>query len=165
MQVTPRVSFGMIVLNGEPFLRYNLRALYPFAHQIIVVEGACRGAESLATEDGHSTDQTLQILEDFKKNEDPLNKLTIVTRNGFWSEKDEQSAAYAKIATGDYLWQIDVDEFYQPQDMETILSCLSSDPTITAVSFKQITFWGGFEYFVDGWYLRRGADIYRRLFK
>jgi hypothetical protein len=35
----PLISFGMIVLNGEPFLRYNLRVLYPFAHQIIVVEG------------------------------------------------------------------------------------------------------------------------------
>jgi hypothetical protein len=35
-----RVSFGIIVLNGEPFTRYNLRALYPFAHEIIVVEVA-----------------------------------------------------------------------------------------------------------------------------
>src|SRR3546814_12365174 len=31
----PRITFGMIVLNGEPFLRYNLRSLYPYAHQII----------------------------------------------------------------------------------------------------------------------------------
>ena len=37
--VFPRISFGIIVLNGEPFTRYNLRALYPFAHQIIVAEG------------------------------------------------------------------------------------------------------------------------------
>ena len=35
-----QVTFGTIVLNGEPFTRHNLRALYPFAHQIIVVEGA-----------------------------------------------------------------------------------------------------------------------------
>ena len=33
--------------------------------------------------------------------------------NGFWpGEKDEQSRAYAARATGDYLWQVDVDEFY-----------------------------------------------------
>ena len=38
----PRVTFGIIVLNGEPFTRYCLRSLYPFAHQIIVVEGGTR---------------------------------------------------------------------------------------------------------------------------
>lgn len=42
MSHQPRITFGMIVLNGEPFTRYNLRALYPFAHEIIVVEGAAR---------------------------------------------------------------------------------------------------------------------------
>ena len=41
MKKLPSITFGMIVLNGEPFVRYNLRALYPFAHQIIVVEGVC----------------------------------------------------------------------------------------------------------------------------
>ncbi len=35
----PKVTFGIIVLNGEPFTRYCLRSLYPFAHEIIVVEG------------------------------------------------------------------------------------------------------------------------------
>ena len=155
----------MIVLNGEPFLLYNLRALYPYAYQIIVVEGACHGAESIATGDGHSTDGTLQTLKNFKENEDPQGKLQIVTREGFWTEKDEQSAAYAKVADGDYLWQVDVDEFYKPADMEKILTLLHQDKSITAVSFKQITFWGGLEFVADGWYLQNGANIYRRLFK
>jgi hypothetical protein len=34
----------MIVLNGEPSIRYNLRALYPFAHQIFLAEGAAPAA-------------------------------------------------------------------------------------------------------------------------
>ena len=42
---------------------------------------------------------------------------------------------------------------------------LGSDSQITTVSFKQITFWGGFDYVTDGWYLRRGAEIFHRLFK
>ena len=46
---TPKITFGMIVLNGEPFIKYNLRALYPYAHQIIVVEGACPSSASVAT--------------------------------------------------------------------------------------------------------------------
>jgi len=171
MKDLPRVTFGMIVLNGEPFVRYNLRALYPFAHQIIVVEGASPGAKSIATPDGHSSDGTLETLQDFKANEDPQKKLTIVTAedegypDGFWpGEKHEQSQAYAQRATGDYLWQVDVDEFYKPEDVKVIMEMLRDDPQITAASFKQIQFWGGFSYYVDSWYLQRGGEQFHRLF-
>lgn len=161
----PRITFGIIVLNGEPFTRYTLRSLYPFAHEIIVVEGATLTAADIATPDGHSTDGTLKALYRFKAEEDPENKVQIVTRNGFWGEKDEQSQAYAERATGDYLWQVDIDEFYKSEDMRTLLEMLRDDPEITSVSFKMITFWGGFDYITDGWYLRQGAEIYHRLFK
>ena len=161
----PKVTFGIIVLNGEPFTRYCLRALYPFAHEIIVVEGATVSASTIATSDGHSTDDTLETLYHFKTEEDPNDKVKIITKNGFWSEKDEQSQAYAEKATGDYLWQVDIDEFYKEKDMQCILKMMQKDPNITAVSFKQITFWGGCNYVTDGWYLRRGAAIYHRLFK
>jgi hypothetical protein len=161
----PRISFGMIVLNGEPFLRYNLRSLYPFAHQIIVVEGAALGSAAHATPDGHSTDNTLETLRRFKAEEDPENKLTIITRDTFWPEKDEMSQAYAQAATGDYLWQVDSDEFYLPQDMESMINLLETRPIITAVSFQQITFWGAPNYTADSWILRRGAAEYHRLFK
>lgn len=168
----PRVTFGMIVLNGEPFTRYNLRALYPFAHQIIVVEGAAPAATASANPQGHSTDDTLAVLRDFQAREDPEGKLLIVTAedeghpDGFWpGEKDQQSQAYARRATGDYLWQVDSDEFYRPEDVAAVLAMLRADPTIAGASFKQLTFWGGFDYTVDGWYLRRGAAIYQRLFR
>ncbi len=172
MSGLPKVTFGIIVLNGEPFVRYNLRALYPFAHQIIVVEGAAPGAAAIASADGHSNDGTLETLRDFKAHEDPEGKLILVMAedeghpDGFWpGEKHEMSQAYAKRATGDYLWQVDVDEFYKPEDMHSILAMLRENPTVTAVSFKMLTFWGGFDYLTDGWYLRRGAHIYHRLFK
>jgi len=168
----PQITFGMIVLNGEPFLRYNLRSLYSFAHQIIVVEGAAPGAAYIATDDGHSTDGTLETLHDFRAHDDPEDKVTIITAedvghpDGFWpGEKHEQSQAYAKQATGDFLWQVDVDEFYKPEDIRQIVQMLHDDPGITAASFKMITFWGGFDYITDGWYLRRGAEIYHRLFR
>jgi hypothetical protein len=168
----PAVTFGMIVLNGLPFLPYNLRALYPYAHQIIVVEGAVPGAAALATTDGHSRDGTLEELTRFARDEDPDGKLTIVTAesdghtDGFWpGEKDEQSRAYAARATGDYLWQVDVDEFYLPADMESILIRLARPPELSAVTFPTLTFWGGLNHVADGWYLRRGASDYHRLFR
>jgi hypothetical protein len=154
-----RVSFGLIVLNGEPFLRYNLRALYPFAHQIIVVEGAVRTAACIASPDGHSTDGTLDTLRRFKSEEDPDNKVDIVKRDGFWIEKKEQSQEFSRRATGDILWIIGVDEFYHSKDMLHILRLLQANPDIAAVTVRQITFWGGFDYVADGWYLRQGSRL------
>jgi hypothetical protein len=168
----PLISFGIIVLNGEPFTRYCIKALYPHAYQIIVAEGACEGSRSIATPDGHSTDGTLELLRKIKKEEDPDNKITIVTAedeghsDGFWpGEKHEQSEAYTKRTTGNYLWQIDIDEFYKDEDIFKIIKLLKSEPEITAVSFRQKQFWGGFDYLVDSWYLRRGMNEFHRLFK
>jgi len=170
--ILPKVTYGIIVLNGEPLTRYCLRSLYPFAHEIIVVEGAAPGAAGVARPDGHSSDSTLDVLRDFKANEDVYGKLTIVTaeddghENGFWpGEKDEQSQAYARRATGDYLWQVDIDEFYREEDMEKILGYLASNPGASGMAFEELTFWGGLDYIADGWYLRRGAARIPRLFR
>lgn len=164
-QQWPRISFGVIVLNGEPFTRYCLRALYPFAHEIIVVEGANPSSAAIATPEGHSLDGTLETLRRFKVEEDPEDKLQIVTCEGFWSEKDDQSRAYAERATGDYLWQVDIDEFYRPEAIEAVLERLRADPAISAMSFRELKFWGGFDYSVESWHARRGADTYHRLFR
>lgn len=168
----PKITFGIIVLNGEPFTRYCLKSLYPFAHEIIVVEGGHEDTRSVCTPDGHSIDGTLEALHRFKKEEDPENKVTIITRDGFWPKKDEfgrcrtpQSRAYAERATGDYLWQIDIDEFYRSSDMVRILEMLKENPDITAVTFPTHTFWGDINYISDSWALRRGAVYYHRLFK
>jgi hypothetical protein len=162
-----KISFGIIVLNGEPFTRYCLRSIYPFAHQIIVVEGAVRSAESVATVDGHSTDTTRDTIFRFQQEEDPEKKVQIISREGFWQEKDEMSQAYAEKCTGDYLWQIDVDEFYREADVRRIIELIVKDPSITAISFPQKSFWGGFDYVCDGPYLHRGFCEHgiARLFK
>jgi hypothetical protein len=165
-----KLTFGMIILNGEPFTRYNLRALYPFAHQIIVVEGACPSAVAVATKDGHSTDGTLKILQNFKRDEDPDHKLIIVTaqdeghKDGFWLEKNEMSQAYACRATGNYLWQVDSDEFYHADQVTRLIDILERERP-DAVSFPMITFWGGLDYITDSFYLiRDNAREFHRLF-
>ncbi len=168
----PKISFGIIVLNGQPFTHYCLKSLYTFAHEIIIVEGASYSAKEVATADGHSKDDTLNVIRNFIKNHDPLKKVTLVTAedqghpNGFWpGEKDQQSQAYAARATGDYLWQVDIDEFYMPQEMNRVIMLLQQDPTISGMSFKTKTFWGSTDVTVDGPFLLRGAEIYQRLFK
>jgi hypothetical protein len=140
----------MIVLNGEPFTCYNLRSLYPWAHQIIVVEGACRTAKNIATKDGHSVDGTLTSLRRFQADEDPEKKVLVVSArdegfdDGFWPEKTEMCEAFAKRATGNYLWQVDSDEFYREEEMTKVLGFLSEG--IGWATFPQQSFWGGIDY-------------------
>lgn len=168
----PKITFGIIVLNGEPFTRYCLRSIYPYAHEIIVVEGGHQDTKSVTTPDGHSIDGTLESLNKFKQEEDYQNKLTIITRNGFWPKTDEmgnhrtpQCRAYAEKATGDYLWQIDIDEFYKASDMQRIIKLLQNDASISSISFKQKSFWGSIDYISDSIYLRRNSGGWHRIFK
>ena len=146
-----------------------MRSLYPFAHQIIVVEGACPSAAGVATPEGHSRDGTLETLRKFKAEEDPENKVLLVTAecaghsDGFWSEKDEMSQAYANRATGDYVWQIDADEFYTPEGMRTVKSLLARDPSISGMTVRAITFWASLRFETDSFVFRTGEqrDIHR----
>jgi hypothetical protein len=168
----PKITFGIIVLNGEPFTKYCLRSLYPFAYEIIVVEGGHANASAVCTPHGHSVDGTLKSLNEFKKMEDPENKVIIITRDDFWPQKDElerdrtpQSRAYAEMATGDYLWQIDIDEFYREDGMAQMINLLKTDPTITTVSIPFTDYWGDIKFQIDGWYKRRHAKYCNRIFK
>ena len=168
----PRITFGIIVLNGEPFTRYCLRSIYPYAHEIIVVEGGHEDAKSVCTPDGHSVDGTLDVLYKFKSEEDPLDKVRIITKDGFWTKTDElgrhrtpQSRAYAERATGDYLWQIDIDEFYKAEDIKAIMEMLKQDSSISGVTFPFINFWGDIHYRVEGWKFLRGGSYCHRIFK
>ncbi len=163
-----KVTFGILALNSMPLLEYNLRALYPFAHQIVVVEGAVRTASALARPDGHSVDGTLEMLQQFKRQHDPENKLLVIGAreagfaDGFWPEKDEMSQAYAAHATGDWLWQVDSDEFYLEEDIAALLKSLSNSPEISGVSFPYLEFFGSFESYITGqWHLHTHPRFYR----
>lgn len=156
------ISFGIIVLNGEPFIRYNLENLYPHAYEIIIVEGAVEKFFHAATSDGHSLDSTLDIIKSFP---DPESKIKLIQRQGFWPEKDEMSNAYMEVCTGDYIWQVDVDEFYKPDDIEKIRDILTADPDITRVDVKSINFLRSFNARVMGATFVYGADEFIRIFR
>ncbi|TAK13060.1 MAG: glycosyltransferase family 2 protein [Anaerolineae bacterium] len=167
----PRITFGIISLNGLPFLEYNLRALYSFAHQIIVVEGAVETARGLARPDGHSQDGTYEFLQRFRAEDDPDKKLVLISAadagyaDGFWPEKDEMSQAYATRARGDWLWQVDGDEFYRAEDMQAVCDLLDAQPDITAASFPYREFWGAFDCRVRGWWHDFEHPAFHRLFR
>ena len=113
----PRVTFGVIVLNGEPFTRYCLRSLYPFAHEIIVVEGAVPGAANVSGPDGHSVDGTLDVLREFQSVEDPHRRVQVVTAEDEsptnWcppSKMSEEERAFGRRPIAICRWSMDTGE-------------------------------------------------------
>ena len=82
-----KITFGMIVFNAEEVLPAGMleaciRNVYDFAYEIIIVEGATRainhyfdGDTLPFTNDGRSTDRTIEIIESLSDPEAQLNIL------------------------------------------------------------------------------------------
>jgi glycosyltransferase involved in cell wall biosynthesis len=140
-----KFSFGMIVFNGDFFLRQCLDGVYDFAHEIVVIEGADRVSQPFANPDGTSTDQTWEILQNYP---DPKNKIRLF--RGRFKDKDEQSNAFMQHLNGDFVWLLDSDEMYQPGDMEHLARKLHDDPELMAVEMRHKVFFGGLERIADG---------------
>lgn len=156
----PKFSFVTIVLNGMPFLECALKAIYDFAHEIIIVEGAVKSCQFAANPDGSSVDGTVECIRRFP---DPGKKIRLV--QGSWPEKCEmQNAALAQV-TGDYVWLMDSDEIYRQEDLAKVADLLRREPDITQVNFIPDNFWKGFDHLMVAPFFFQPEAHYRRLFK
>lgn len=151
-----KITFGMIIFNSDFVLKQNLETVYPYAHNILVAEGPV----GYWQKQGHttSTDKTNQILKDFP---DPENKIKVV--HGQFAEKHEQANAYVpefdhNCKEPHFIWNLDADEIFKPQDIETVIGILGTDQ-YTSVGFKSISFYGGFERYLTGF--EEGAEFIR----
>lgn len=152
-----KIAFGMIVFNGDYVLQECLESVYPYATQILISEGPVRYWQ----DEGYttSTDRTNEILDTFP---DPDNKITVV--HGQFEEKDEECRAYMPYMRDDidYIWNLDSDEIYKPEDIEKIIQLLE-DEQYTSVGVRSCSFYGGFDYHIGGFELNR--DNFLRIFK
>lgn len=148
-----KITFGMIILNGDQVLEESLHSVYPYAHQILIAEGPVGYWQQQGVTT--STDGTNEILKNFP---DPENKIKIV--HSQYSEKDDQCNAYMEFLDSetDYIWNLDCDEVFKPEDIETVIGLLETE-RYTSVGFKSITFYGGFDKYLTGF--EEGAEFIR----
>jgi glycosyltransferase involved in cell wall biosynthesis len=154
-KVSPKVSVGVIAVNEEEYLSYCLKGIYGWdhCHEIIVVEGAVEKYPSKnVTSEGHSTDKTIEIIQNFR---DPEGKIKLVTQNKKWQDKMYQRNQYATRISGDWLFVVDADEFYTEEDLEQLAKEMSI-PNVDLLSFSRpegiIHFWYGLDRQVRGGY-------------
>ncbi len=156
----PKFSFIMIVLNGMPFIEYNLKSVYEFAHEVIIVEGAVEKCMFAANPDGSSKDGTVEFVKSFP---DPQNKIRFI--QGRWPEERDMRNETLRHVTGDYAWLLDSDEIYKREDLDKIKTILTDDPSITQVNFIGDNFWKGLDYIFVSPRFFEPACHFRRIFK
>jgi len=152
-----KISVQTIVFNAENtlpkgMLEKNIEQWFGVADEVIIVEGATRsirqfdGDTSSFTSDGKSTDNTREIILSLASRHPGVVK--VILGDGFWDGKTTMCNAAANAATGDYLWQVDSDEFYHEKDVPRILDLLDKEKP-DAVHFAANHFWGGWWTIMD----------------
>lgn len=108
--------------NEEEFILANLRNGYDEFDRIIVIEGGIKTQpHEVMTEDGHSKDNTLALIRQFKETEDKNNKVELITIRRPWNSLEEMKQLFIDLVSiGDILIIADVDEFYQLSDLKRI---------------------------------------------
>jgi glycosyltransferase involved in cell wall biosynthesis len=126
-----KITFGMIVKDGMPFVKYSLGCVHEIAHEIIIV-------------DGGSTDGTIEYIKS-------LDWDNIKLIQGTYKEKNDQANEYMKAATGDWVWVLDSDEVYKVRELyhvSTFLNNVGQDVNI--LKLKIINFFRNLDTVVIG---------------
>ena len=137
----------MNVLNGEPFIKYQLKSIYKFAHEIIIVEGAYKKFRHAAKK-FRSKDKTVKIIKNFY---DPKNKIKLIVKNEYYEDRMEMCNEFMKFISGDVIWQIDVDEFYDDKTHKIVNELFSKDKQLDQISFKFYNYYKTLEWIINGY--------------
>jgi len=114
--------------NEEEFAPLVLGSLYNEVDKILVIEGAVKNRPN-ATEDGHSTDKTVEIIQDFKANHDPDNKVMFISIKKPWENLEEMKQTFLDMCIpGDWILINDADEFYRPEDIARLRRAIDLNP-------------------------------------
>lgn len=165
MNIKPaKITFGIIVVNGEPWIEPLLKNIYDQAYSICIAEGATKNWKDTNNfQTPRSTDNTLSIIKNFP---DPGKKIRLITPDNFYEEKLEQCNTWLQQAPKDtdYVWEVDTDEFYHKKDIDLMINLLTIHQ-YTYVEFPVLNFFKSMDYIAtggDGW----GYDTpFPRIFK
>lgn len=141
-----KVTFCIIVCNGDDYIYECVKNIYPYAHSICIAEGATiNWVEALKWSDPRSKDNTIQLLNKLIE-EDIDNKIRIIHKLTPYKDKNEQCNYYMKLVPDDtdYIWIIDDDEFYLEEDIEKMFEILNTKK-YSHVKVRMYHFWKNYE--------------------
>lgn len=130
-----KLGIFTIVFNGMPFIQHQLPIFQqlPFDWCWSIAEGAAQNGADTAwckpQAHGHSYDGTLEYIQEIED-----GKQTCVISDPDWPHKTEMcNCALARLQDCDVLLQVDVDEFYTPEQIVKIVECFVSEPQLRVI--------------------------------
>lgn len=164
-----KIDFLLIVLNGEPFIEAWLKTYEPFANKIIIIEGVDDGQmrrvppefrEKIHTQDGHSIDNTRQIIKNFNS-----NKIQLIDESplggGLWPSKNAMIRQANDKVESPWLWEADYDEFLNQEHIERTIDILKDHKHIKMWQFKPYAFWKSATHIMQGGWVSPLRRIFR----
>lgn len=128
-----------IVLNGEHHLKKQTVQMLAGFDKWIIVEGAskntfctswCNDMPEKYHKDGHSTDGTIKYITDTLQKYQHGPEIVLVQTDGFWDGKTAMfNAALKHIDRPCYLWQVDIDEYWDKWQLENAEKILENTGT------------------------------------
>jgi hypothetical protein len=142
----PRIVQCIQMHNEEEFAPLVLKSIYNEVDRIIVIEGAVKNRPN-ATPDGHSTDRTIEIVEEFKKNFDTAKKVLFIKIKKPWDNLEQMKQTFLDMSVpGDWMLINDADEFYRPEDIRRLRRAIDLNPQACEFVPNFLHFYGDFNH-------------------
>ena len=132
-----------IKLSGYTQAYNVMKSNYPWRESIISLLGFC---DEVVVLDGGSNDGTYEELKEWAKKE---NKLKVRQLKRDWDNprfalfNGQQKAAARTLCTGDWCWQVDIDEVVHEEDYKKVKPLIRNIPkNVNIVSLPVIEYWG-----------------------
>jgi hypothetical protein len=137
---TVKLSANIMALNEDFWIDKQLNHIYDFFDEIVICEGTELKTSSgrigferdAVSVDGLSTSNMAEVIESFP---DPDNKIKYI-KIGICNNKVDMNNVMYNNSTGDYVWEIDADEFYHHETMDNIKNYLSSNKDVNQINFR-----------------------------
>ena len=113
--MTPKLSILIPAYNVEPYIKRGLDSI-PWADNI----------EVIARDDG-SSDRTVEILQQYKKDHPDYNFTVIAVENG---SAGSNYNALMQLATGEYIQYMDSDDYFYPDKYKHIIARMNGEDCI-----------------------------------
>lgn len=141
-----RITLCIQAHNEEYFIEGAIKHLYEEVDRIIVIEGAVENRPN-QTEDGHSTDKTIDIIRDIKNNFDSKKKITFIQIKRPWKSLEELKQTFFDMSIdGDWLLICDADERYDKKDIARLRTLIDREPNASEVVPLFLHFYRDFKH-------------------
>lgn len=149
----PRIIQCIQACNEESLIEACMLQLYDKVDRIIVIEGAVQNKVDAgqATPDGHSLDNTVDIIKAVKADKDPDKKIVFVQIDRPWQHLEElKNSFFQYMQDGDWMLITDADEFIMPEVVDELREAISLEPWAT-----EFVPAGFYHFWRDAWHMRK----------